>query len=421
MCHHALIDDDKEVSSLFYHPANLPPKRAGSAKEDLANEKSATDADVSPSTPDKVEFVEYDLQGILVAAHAFVSKPLRIPNDIGHQQKGLDEVWRNAASMNEKRDEVIDAYLVGNAGGGPKDRRLFQKTGWPAQFFHPELREVLDAIEKDETQMESEPMSPATTLKVLSILREEAPGIYSFPMLTPEACGILITEIEHFSSKAVNLPIRRPNSMNNHGVVVNEMGMERAVDALQRTALAKIAEALYPEQGGGCLNSHHSFVVQYKEGLDLGLDLHTDDADVTFNVCLGKEFAGAGLTFCGVLGADVEKGAAPHRRKTCAYQHQKGRCVVHLGAHRHGADDLQTGERLNLILWNHSSTYRASEAYKWRDVPPELEPPSLECLSYTHDRDFGEYKPYPTNLKLDGEALKKHAWYPPREEQVKMK
>ena len=58
VCHHALIDDDKEVSSLFYHPANLPPKRAGSAKEDLANEKSATDADVSPSTPDKVEFVE---------------------------------------------------------------------------------------------------------------------------------------------------------------------------------------------------------------------------------------------------------------------------------------------------------------------------------------------------------------------------
>jgi hypothetical protein len=105
VCHHALIDDDKEVSSLFYHPANLPPKRAGSAKEDLANEKSATDADVSPSTPDKVEFVEYDLQGILVAAHAFMSKPLRIPNDIGHQQKGLDEVWRNAASMNEKRDE----------------------------------------------------------------------------------------------------------------------------------------------------------------------------------------------------------------------------------------------------------------------------------------------------------------------------
>ena len=278
---------------------------------------------------------------------------------------------------------VIDAYLVGNAGGGPKDRRLFQKTGWPAQFFHPELREVLDAIEKDETQMESEPMSPATKLKVLSILREEAPGIYSFPMLTPEACGILITEIEHFSSEAVNLPIRRPNSMNNHGVVVNEMGMERAVDALQRTVLAKIAEALYPEQGGGCLNSHHSFVVQYKEGLDVGLDLHTDDSDVTFNVCLGKEFAGAELTFCGVLGADVEKGAAPHRRKTCAYQHQKGRCVVHLGAHRHGADDLQTGERLNLILWNHSSTYRASEAYKWRDVPPELEPPSLVSISHS--------------------------------------
>ena len=40
-------------------------------------------------------------------------------------------------------------------------------------------------------------------------------------------------------------------------------------------------------------------------GKDLGLDMHTDDSDVTFNVCLGKAFAGAGLTFCGVLGGDA--------------------------------------------------------------------------------------------------------------------
>eukprot|EP00854_Cymbomonas_tetramitiformis_P003011 gene3011-biopygen2950 len=36
-------------------------------------------------------------------------------------------------------------------------------------------------------------------------------------------------------------------------------------------------------------------------GEDLGLDMHTDDSDVTYNVCLGKEFEGAGLTFCGAL------------------------------------------------------------------------------------------------------------------------
>jgi hypothetical protein len=28
-----------------------------------------------------------------------------------------------------------------------------------------------------------------------------------------------------------------------------------------------------------------------------------DDSDVTLNVCLGREFEGAGLTFCGSMGA----------------------------------------------------------------------------------------------------------------------
>ena len=32
-------------------------------------------------------------------------------------------------------------------------------------------------------------------------------------------------------------------------------------------------------------------------------DMHTDDSDVTFNVCLGKDFKGAGLQFCGNQGA----------------------------------------------------------------------------------------------------------------------
>jgi hypothetical protein len=39
--------------------------------------------------------------------------------------------------------------------------------------------------------------------------------------------------------------------------------------------------------------------------------------------------------------------------------------VVHLGAQRHGADDILAGERLNLIVWNHSTLYRGTDAYKW--------------------------------------------------------
>ena len=36
----------------------------------------------------------------------------------------------------------------------------------------------------------------------------------------------------------------------------------------------------------------------------------------------------------------------------------------HLGTHRHGADDIESGERLNMIMWSHSSAFRASDAAK---------------------------------------------------------
>ena len=46
-------------------------------------------------------------------------------------------------------------------------------------------------------------------------------------------------------------------------------------------------ELLFPIEGGS-LDRHHSFIVQYEVGKDLGLDMHTDNSDVTFNVCLGR-------------------------------------------------------------------------------------------------------------------------------------
>ena len=58
------------------------------------------------------------------------------------------------------------------------------------------------------------------------------------------------------------------------------------------------------------------------------------------------EFEGAGLTFCGYMGK------AHHRQFSYRHTHVKGHCVVHLGRRRHGADDLSSGERLNLIIWN---------------------------------------------------------------------
>jgi hypothetical protein len=100
--------------------------------------------------------------------------------------------------------------------------------------------------------------------------------------------------------------------MNNYGVVVNDIGLEPLLDSFQATVLQPLCAALYPGAVTSRLDAHHSFLVEYEQGRDLGLDMHTDDSDVTVNVCLGREFEGAGLTFCGVVGQPDHR-KAQHR------------------------------------------------------------------------------------------------------------
>eukprot|EP00965_Chrysotila_dentata_P043568 1448901-Pleurochrysis_carterae.AAC.1 len=61
----------------------------------------------------------------------------------------------------------------------------------------------------------------------------------------------------------------------------------------------------------------------------------------------------------------------------------------HLGHHRHGADDIVSGERYNLIMWNKNSTYRLTREFMGKYMQPpstDRETPDLVCLSYTHVR-----------------------------------
>ena len=147
------------------------------------------------------------------------------------------------------------------------------------------------------------------------------------------------------------------------------------------------------------LDHHHSFVVAYaKEGGDQGLDMHHDASEVTLNVCLGKTFVGGGLTFCGRFGSPE------HRTRHCVAAHAVGTAIMHLGRQRHGANDIDAGERLNLILWARSSAFRSAAAFG--HVPPDGYPkqpergsgptgegppePDRQCLSRANDVDYNE-------------------------------
>jgi hypothetical protein len=169
-----------------------------------------------------------------------------------------------------------------------------------------------------------------------------------------------------------------------------EFGMDGILSSLQQQYIWPLASRLFPVPGKS-LDEHYSFIVRYQPGEDLGLDMHIDDSDVTFNVCLGEEgFSGATLAFCGTYGEP------DHRHLSHVYQHQVGRAILHLGTRRHGAEDITSGTRSNLIVWNYNSAYRRSSQYKSRRFPhryqKESHPPDPICLSHTHDRDYTKYK-----------------------------
>lgn len=323
------------------------------------------------------------IRGTLQHIHAFLIDPIKawkLPTE--KLPLRLTRAIALHKEMNQERMEVIEKY-----GKQAKHPQLFiHPIAIKEEWFHPDFWAA---------------HMSGTSESWRAILKEHLPGeVFSFKMFSDGFLDILVEEI--FSFYDSGLPARRPNSMNNYGIILNEIGLEPLIDHFQKM-LQPLGQLLWPGPGNDW-DGHHCFIVRYREGEDLGLDMHTDDSDVTFNVCLGLEFDGAGLQFCGLMGAPN------HRKHTYTYKHAKGTCVCHLGRKRHGADDISEGERLNMILWNHSSTYRQSDEYN--NVPYSIEEsaPDAVCVSYTHDRDYGNYKEYPVGK----EKFRGRGWCPRR-------
>jgi hypothetical protein len=230
-----------------------------------------------------------------------------------------------------------------------------------------------------------------------SLVTEVGPGIYAFDLFSSQFCDYLIDEVDSFESS--KLPCRRPNTMNKLGLVVNDIGLEPIMTAIVERLIAPMCKVLYgpSEEIVSALDHHHSFVVRYRrtetpssddnDG-SRGLDMHHDASEATLNVCLGRDdFTSGGLRFCG------HYGNADHRLTQLVHSHTKGRAILHLGRHRHGADNIESGERINLIVWARNSAFRGAAAFghvKMKGVEKETGIPDRLCLSKSNDQDYEE-------------------------------
>nr|XP_043607861.1 2-oxoglutarate and iron-dependent oxygenase domain-containing protein CP2-like isoform X2 [Erigeron canadensis] len=238
----------------------------------------------------------------------------------------------------EYRQRIVSNYQ-------PLYRDLYQLNA--TTFFVPSFLKAFMA--SDNTREAS----------IRSIMSEPAPGIYTFNMLQPRFCEMLLAEVDNFEKwiQETKFRVMRPNTMNKYGAVLDDFGMETMLEKLMDEFIRHISKIFFADVGGYALDSHHGFVVEYAFNRDIELGFHVDDSEVTLNVCLGKHFSGGELYFRGVR-CDKHMNTESHPEEIFEYSHVPGHAVIHRGRHRHGARATTTGQRINLLLWCRSSVFR---------------------------------------------------------------
>ncbi|KAF2069017.1 hypothetical protein CYY_009665 [Polysphondylium violaceum] len=245
-------------------------------------------------------------------------------NEPQHNHTLNNQVYFKLLRMREARVEMISRLY----------KRLHPEIfTLSEEFFENDFIEPIRQYRK--TKQEKD------LLKALNKLTDT--DIYQFKIFKLDFCKKLLEEIENF--KNTGLPIARPNSMNNYGVVLDEIGFTQFFTDLRQNYLCLFTSILYKQYYGDCIDGHHAFVVQYKMDKDKELAFHYDESDVTVNLCLGSEFTGGSLYFKGILDQPET------HSEYFEFQHQVGSALIHIGTHRHGARGLESGSRTNLILW----------------------------------------------------------------------
>eukprot|EP00091_Calanus_sinicus_P013531 TRINITY_DN30013_c0_g1_i1.p1 TRINITY_DN30013_c0_g1~~TRINITY_DN30013_c0_g1_i1.p1 ORF type:complete len:183 (+),score=16.53 TRINITY_DN30013_c0_g1_i1:399-947(+) len=155
---------------------------------------------------------------------------------------------------------------------------------------------------------------------------------------------MILEELEHF--KESGMPHSRPNSMNKHGVILHELGLDSVVNLI-KTNIELLAEDLFPELvGDSGLDSNKSFTVEYdatEDHFDKDLATHFDNAEVTLNISLTDDHEEGELYFI-------------KDDKVLPVKHRKGHGILHSGrdlrrCHRPSFQSWETKRTLNLVTF----------------------------------------------------------------------
>ena len=204
--------------------------------------------------------VELDDGSLIYAPH---DSDALIRSEALFEELVYEEKRDTEAAAAKYREDVIARYPRKHAA-------LFEPSELP-RFLDPALHAALQS---------------GDSVALRALWTEEARGIYSLRFFTLEYCTMLLEETEHFEAwcTEAGVALHRPNTMNNHGAIVDDFGMADLMDTLMRTCVQPLARlAGYADVGGDQLATHHAFIVAYALDKDLDLKFHVDSSDVTLN------------------------------------------------------------------------------------------------------------------------------------------
>eukprot|EP00536_Pseudo-nitzschia_multiseries_P005534 jgi/Psemu1/295917/fgenesh1_pm.104_\ len=188
---------------------------------------------------------------------------------------------------------------------------------------------------------------------------EELFDVYSFPLLSKTFCQKLC----RYASAAMAFIESSPRASGEEGAIIRGfatknldlLGMTWLNDLVFHLVVKPVSAQLYKdtELEGGELDWRHGFIAAYSSDPTSSkprqrLVPHTDDAEVTLNLCFGDQFTGGDLHFWGIRG-DQTAGTFVGE-----YRPEVGRAVLHSGRHLHEVTEITSGNRFAYIQWARS-------------------------------------------------------------------
>ena len=293
----------------------------------------------------------------------------------------LEKVRQQRSAVVDRRDKMrqlvqdLRATAVASSDDNSWDDLLVPPTSWDdvkSRILDPRMQRAIFTSKMFDESFTPTPPALSDVLngnvdvqldiaRLTDVMDEELPDVFSLPLLNLTFIKRLrdfIIAISHLGSISKQyqylLVGRRP-------IDLDAVGLSWLNDLLFHLIIRPISRHLFQStESLGELDWRHGFIAGYSAHPTEGkprerLVTHTDDAEVTLNLCLGDVFEGGHVEFRGL------RGTYDAGKRVDSFEPQPGLALLHAGRHFHDVTPVTKGDRFALIIWSRSwSGVRAS-------------------------------------------------------------